>query len=121
VKISFINEKVMKVFEELENVPEKGNLLKKRVGSDMAKQIKKRYNQLKAYTTFEEMLKMPFGRPEGLTNSGTDYSLRLDANYRLIISPNCSKGDPEHLKGCTEIIIKGVVDYHGGKQNWIIP
>mgnify|MGYP007016528559 FL=1 len=51
------------------------------------------------------------------------HSLRLTANYRLIIAPNTNDRSVEGLRICDTIIIKGVMDYHGkgAKNNWIIP
>lgn len=39
--------------------------------------------------------------------------IRITGNYRLIVKP-------ESL-GSKKIIIKGVLDYHGDKNEWIIP
>lgn len=51
------------------------------------------------------------------------YSLRVSANYRLIVKPKTNDLSAESLGSCDTLIIEGVVDYHGkGKKNsWIIP
>ena len=51
------------------------------------------------------------------------YSLRVSANYRLIVRPITDDLSIEKLKECDTVIVKGVTDYHGknNKHNWIIP
>lgn len=49
------------------------------------------------------------------------YSIHLNQNYRLIIRPINEKSDAKSLKECETVIIEGVVDYHGSKENWLIP
>ncbi len=51
------------------------------------------------------------------------YSLRVSANYRLIVRPKAGDLSAESLKKCDTLIIEGVIDYHGkGKKfSWIIP
>lgn len=52
-----------------------------------------------------------------------DYSIRVTASYRLIVSPKSIDRSAEALKKYDTLIIKGVVDYHGktNKLNWLIP
>lgn len=69
MKINFENKKVKRYFENF-------NYIKKEKGIEVAKQVKKRINQLAAAET---------------------------------------------LVNCESIIIEGVMDYHGGKQEWLIP
>lgn len=49
------------------------------------------------------------------------YGVSISANRRLIIQPVSEKLSPEALKNFDTIIIKGVEDYHGSKNEWIIP
>ena len=51
------------------------------------------------------------------------YSLRVSANYRLIVKPKAKDLSAESLKSCDTLIIEGVIDYHGKgkKYSWIIP
>ena len=121
MKILYDSKKIEKYFRDLDDVPEKGNELKRKVGPELARSIKKRYDQIKALPDFYQLMDFPLGKPEPLENTQADYSLRVDANYRLIIMPESKTKDPEELKKCTTVIIKGVVDYHGGKNNWILP
>ena len=51
------------------------------------------------------------------------FSLRVSANYRLIVKPIAIDLCAGSLKNCDTLIIEGVIDYHGkGKKiSWIIP
>ena len=51
------------------------------------------------------------------------YSLRVSANYRLIVRPKSKDLSAESLKRCDTLTIEGVIDYHGkGKKfSWIVP
>ena len=94
----------------------------KTIGFDLTKAVKKRVNQLKASPNFQAFLQYGVGKPEHLTGTGgKDYSIHVSANFRLIIEPDTEELSPESLSNCTVVIIKGVVDYHGGKTNWILP
>ena len=54
------------------------------------------------------------GIPHPLSNKLKDYyAIRITGNYRLIVRPESLSSD--------KIIIKGVLDYHGDKNEWIIP
>jgi len=94
-------------------------LMKKKLKIEHIKMIVKRVNELKAFNNFQELLNSSIGKPERLTNSEY-YSLRIDKNYRLIIKPVIKVYSAEEFLMCESIEIKGVVDYHGGKNNWII-
>lgn len=94
-------------------------LMKKKLKIEHIKMIVKRVNELKAFNNFQELLNSSIGKPERLTNSEY-YSLRIDKNYRLIIKPLIKVYSAEEFLTCESIEIKGVVDYHGGKNNWII-
>lgn len=97
--------------------------LQKKVGTDMGKSIIKRLNQLKASNNFYEYLKyINLGSPHHLKGDLNNcYGISISANYRLIIEPLGTKCDFESLKECVSINVKGVIDYHGGKNEWIIP
>lgn len=45
------------------------------------------------------------------------YSLRVSANYRLIVKPMARDLSAESLKICDTLIIEGVIDYHGKGKN----
>lgn len=92
----------------------------KHIGMDLTRLIKRRVNELKSYKNFQELLDAGIGKPEKLTNKDNYHSIRLNKNYRLIIRPIIATYERETLISCEEIEIRGVVDYHGGKENWII-
>lgn len=45
----------------------------------------------------------------------------ITANYRIVVEPLDTELDIESLKSCKILNVKGVLDYHGGKNEWIIP
>ncbi len=101
------------------NNPQK---LIKKVGLERAKQVKKRLNELKAVNNFKQYLDYNIGKPHRLEGDlNSFYSIRLNKNYRLIIEPMTASLDNKSLLSCDKINIKGVMDYHGGKYEWIIP
>lgn len=76
-------------------------------------------DRLKAADTFGDFLKLGLGHPEPLTgNDAGKYSVHVTGNVRLILKPN-EKGDAVMI--CEEIVMEGVVDYHGEKKSWYIP
>ena len=96
--------------------------MQKRIGLDLTRKIKNRYNQIKACNSFYEIQQNGLGKIEPLSgNYKGYYSIRLDANYRLVIRPKSSDLSVDSLKKCDTVIIKGVIDYHGKGNNWIIP
>ena len=97
--------------------------LQRKVGLEIAKKIKQRMNQLKAADNFNQYLtKIALGKPHHLEGNLDKYfGISITANYRIIVEPLDTKLDLESLKECKILNIKGVLDYHGGKNEWIIP
>ena len=96
----------------------------KEVGAELAKALKKRLNQIVAFEYFGGLQSSALGKMESLLGDmHGDYSIRVTANYRLIVSPKSMDRSAEALKKCDTLTIKGVVDYHGkaSKYNWLIP
>ena len=107
MKIEFENKKTEKIMTDMK-------LLAGKIGLAMAKTVKKRYNQLEACKNFSEYMEIGLGVPHPLNNDLKDYyGIKITGNYRLVVKP-------ESL-GSEELIIKGVLDYHGNKNEWIIP
>ncbi len=124
LRIEYENSNVKELFDDLNNVQNSKNLMKKHIGLEMTKSVKKRYNQMVAFSSFFALLASRIGKMESLSgDKDGDYALHLTANYRLIVAPNTSDRSAESLKFCDTLIIKGVMDYHGkgSKNNWIIP
>lgn len=98
-------------------------ILQKKVGLEIGKTIKKRLNQLESADNFNQYLtKIGLGKPHPLTgNLDKCFGIWITANYRIVVEPMETELDMESLKNCKKINIKGVLDYHGGKNEWIIP
>ena len=96
----------------------------KQIGAELTKTVKRRYNQIVAFTSFTALQLSGIGKMESLEGDrkGT-YSLRVSANFRLVVKPKAKDLSAESLKNCDTLIIEGVIDYHGkGKKfSWIIP
>ena len=97
--------------------------MKKEIGAELTKAVKKRYNQIVAFTSFSALQQSGIGKMESLEGDRKGaYSLRVSANYRLIVKPKTKDLSVESLKNCDTLTIEGVIDYHGkGKKfSWII-
>ena len=92
--------------------------MKKKLPADWVRTIKKHVDRLKAANSFGDYLKLNLGHPEPLKGNGIGkYSVRISGNVRLIIKPDETNGA---LMICEVIEMEGIVDYHGGKENWYI-
>ena len=98
-------------------------ILQKKVGVEIGKSIEKRINQIESAENFYEYLtKIALGKPHPLQGDlDKCYGIFITANYRIIVEPLETKLDMESLKKCKVLNIKGVLDYHDGKNEWIIP
>lgn len=97
------------------------NLLYKEKGQNLAKAVKKRVNQLMAAKNFGDYRKTGLGKPHFLSgNLKGCVAISLTGNLRLIIMPVIDVSDFKYVDRCEKLIIKGVVDYHGQKEEWII-
>lgn len=116
MQLLFFDKKVQKILGD-------NKLLQRKVGLEIGKKTKQRLEQLEASDNFSMYLtELRFGKPHLLDgNLSNCYSISVSANYRLIVEPIGTKLDIESLKDCKEINIKGVLDYHDGKNEWIIP
>ena len=122
--IEFEDEKVKELFDDLNDVQGSKGLMKKTIGADLTKSVKKRYNQIISFSSFSALQLSGIGKMESLEGDRKEsYSLRVSANYRLIVKPKSKDRSAESLKKCDTLIIEGVIDYHGKgtKYNWIIP
>lgn len=98
------------------------NWVVKSMGLQMTKILKKRILQMKASNNFAIYLTAGLGKPHLLDGdlSGC-YGISITANYRLVVKPITDAYDVKSLSQCDTVLVKGVVDYHGGKYNWILP
>lgn len=116
--------RVRELFDDLNNVCNSRNMMRKEIGAELTKAVKKRYNQITAFSSFSTLQRSGVGKTESLGGDRKgSYSLRISANYRLIVKPKSKDLSAESLQNCDTLIIEGVIDYHGkGKKfNWIIP
>lgn len=112
MKIRYANKRVEKYFSDYTE-------MKKKIPSDWVRTIKKHIDRLKAAETFGNFLSLNLGHPEQLKGKDQGkYSRRVRGNVRLIFRP---EDDGKAALICEEIVMEGVVDYHGGKQTWFIP
>ena len=115
ITISYESKKLQRLFADY-------GLILKKIGEDKTKAIKKHMDRLKASPNFMSFIKLGLGHPHTLTGdlSGC-YAIAVSGNVRLIVKPVCDALTPTELSVCTDIVVKGVVDYHGGKNEWLIP
>ena len=98
------------------------HLLVRKVGKPTAKKIRQRIAELKAMPTFLDYVSVAPGRPHLLKGDLHGCcAVSLASNTRLIVRPHCEGLDQESLKMCEVALVKGVCDYHGEKNEWIIP
>ena len=113
------------VFEDrkVEKILYDTKLLQKKVGLEIGQKVRKRLNEIKATNNFNEYLtKIKLGKPHPLEGEFKGcYGVWITSNYRMIVQPLETELDLESLKKCDKLNIKGVLDYHGGKNEWIIP
>ena len=124
LNVEYEDDGVKELFDDLNDVRNSKNLMKKEIGAELTKTVKKRYNQIVAFTSFSSLQQSGIGKMESLEGDRKgSYSLRVSANYRLIVKPKAKDLSAESLKSCDTLIIEGVIDYHGkGKKvSWIIP
>lgn len=115
MELKFENRVVAKYFNDF-------HLIKRKIGLQSARQIKKRYDQLGAAPNFSIYLNTGFGKPHSLSGDLKGcYGISIDGNVRLVVRPGTKDLDPASLKTCDSVIIKGVVNYHGRKKEWLFP
>lgn len=122
--VKYEDRKVKELFEDLNDVQNSKNRMRKKIGLELTRAVKLRYNQIIAFSSFAALIDSHIGKIEFLEGKGNrTYSLHLNANYRLIIAPDTKDFSANGLRNCDTFIIKGVVDYHGkgSDNNWIIP
>lgn len=115
MEIEYANKAVSRYFMDF-------GLMGKKRGMDMAKAVKRRFDQLRAADTFLDFLSLGLGKPHQLAaNLKGRYGISVTGNIRLIVKPGVEQLDSVSLGKCKTVTIEGVVDYHGTKIEWIIP
>ena len=123
MQITYEDSSVKELFQDLCKIQMHQGLMKRQIGAELTRSVKKRFDQLRAANNFYIYLSTGLGKPHLLTGMAGCYGVHVTANWRLVIKPITEDTSPESLKKCDTIQIKGVVDYHGkgSKNNWIIP
>ncbi len=124
MNVEFEDRRVLELFDDLNDISGSKRLMQKKIGAELTRAVKKKYNQIVAFSSFYSLFQSGIGRIEPLSgNLKGMYSMTVSANYRLILRPLSVDLSPEKLKTCDRLVIEGVVDYHGkgSKNNWIIP
>ena len=90
----------------------------KKCSKPLFEKIMQRLFELRAYPNLKVLYEKGIGRPHKLKGNLEEYiALTLSDKDRLLIEwPNTTE-----FEKVTQIFIKGVCDYHGGKIKWIIP
>ena len=102
--IEYENDLVKEVFNNFD-------LMNKKIGNEKTKTVKKRLDQLKASSNFSIYLMTGLGKPHPLfENLKGYYGISITGNVRLVVKPDSINLEPEELKKCETIIIKGVMD-----------
>ena len=115
IRITYDSKKVERFFADY-------NLMWKKIGGEKTKSVKKHIDRIRASVSFQSFIALGLGRPHQVKeNLAGLYSITLTGNFRLIVKPVCDDFGPDSLRTCSEVIVKGVGDYHGGKIEWLIP
>ena len=115
MNIIYINKKVEKILEDY-------SILQRKCGKHF-QHIKRRMQQLKAFTNLKEFMHSGFDNPH--FEVGDMHGLigwDINQNVRMLLKLNENIDDTllGRMENIREIIVVGVLDYHGGKKNWII-
>lgn len=82
--------------------------MSKAIGAELTRGVKKRYNQILAFSSFLSLQQSAIGKMESLDGDRKgSYSLRISPNYRLIVRPIAQDQSAESLKNCDTLIIEG--------------
>ena len=115
IDVSYVSSRVEKDFTDYDR-------MKRKIGNHETRAVKKRIDQMKAAISFYEYLILKLGNPHLLHgNLSGCYAVSITDNIRLIIKPLCCDLNPETLKSCNEIEVKGVLNYHERKEEWLVP
>lgn len=86
--------------------------LERKIGKDYARALVKVIKRFRAAVSYNDIVALGLGKPHNLQGDMKEYcAISISANIRLIykVGPNDT------------ITMKGVCDYHGEKNEWLIP
>ena len=116
MEIEYSNRSVEKAFSNWD-------VLKRKHGLDLTKQLKRKIDQLESMENIDSLMTSGIDNPHLL---GEDLAgcIGWSVNGRIRLVFDLREGKVEkidsRIKSKTKICIKGVVDYHGRKNEWII-
>lgn len=115
MEIHYKNKRIEKLFTEPKYAI-------KELSKDIALKVYLRKDQIEATDSLEVMIEGKIGRchPLHYDFEGA-FGLDIKDQVRLIIQPDVEQGCKDYNKRikCKSVIIIGVVDYHGQKNEWI--
>ena len=121
MEVRYVNSNINTLFSDLFDIANSRNLLQKKIGPILTKKAKMRISHIKSSLTFQKYLDFHIGNPHSLKGDFAKYyGVDLDAHTRLIIQPDPPDLSSEALKICEKVVIIGIVDYHGDKNEWLI-
>lgn len=103
MQIEYEDENVKKLFQDLMDIRGSKGLMKKKIGAELTKAVKKRFIQLEAAENFCIYLMTGLGKPHLLEGWDNCYSIHVAANWRFVIAPVLDVLDAESLKNCDTI------------------
>ena len=115
MNIYYENKKVEKILEDYAT-------LQKKCGKHF-QNIKKRMQQLKAFTSLKEFMYSGFDNPhfeKGPLHGCIGWDINQNVRLLLKLDVEIDESLLKRMEDIKDIIVIGVVDYHGGKNNWII-
>lgn len=113
---------IEELLTDLCDVANSRNLLQKKIGRDKTLIVKKRKIQMEAAPNYKSYLDYHIGNPHLLKGDLEGlYGIDINAHTRLIIKPVAEDLSAESLAKCDTVVLIGLVEYHGGKNEWLIP
>ena len=107
--------------ERLEELFSNFKIISKEHGMPFAKILYRRIAELQAYEKVQDLFNANLGSPHFLKGDLKAYiSISLIKNLRIILDTSKISDDINEILESRKIFIKGVVDYHGSKNKWII-
>lgn len=121
MNLSYTSENLKELTEDLLSVYQSKNLMQRKIGHESSVILRKRLLQIKAAPNFNEYLNTGLGKPHILSeNLKGWYGVSILANTRLILKPDSESLSAEELKKSISALLRGVLDYHGRNENWLV-
>ena len=117
MKLIATNKKVHEFFEDYAKIAKKH-------GNEFARRLQKRMAELSSYECVFELFNSKLGSPHYLKGDlDTCLAVSITGNLRLVLETGISQKSRNALDvmKLKQIEIKGVVDYHGDKYEWLVP